>query len=150
MRENTSKSQAFVNVTEAKTVPPQTCMLILATIGASLLVISTFLPWGTVGPEMKPPPQHYLSAVTNMMRTAAIIAWAGIILHEYIKNPHFSYVALAASGILSLSAVGMFTSTGTPLSWGAYSSLIGGITLTSSIIVEKLEVEIVIEGEKQN
>ena len=85
-----------------------------------------------------------------MVRTAAIIAWVGIVLHEYLKNPHFSYVALAASSILSFLAVGMFTFTGTPLSWGAYSSLIGGILLASSIIMEKLKVEIVIEAEKQN
>jgi len=149
MPKDISKKQASTSLTEAKTIPPQTCALILAAVGALLLVISAFLPWGTLGPETKPPPSNYLSTITSIMRAAAIIAWIGIVLHEYLKNPLFSHAAFAASSLLSFLAVGMFTFTGTPLSWGAYSSLTGGILLASGIITEKLKVEIVIES-KQN
>ena len=143
----TAENQASFNAEESRTVPPQTCMLITAALGASLLLISTFLPWGTASPYMELPPQRYLSAIIHVARAATVIAWAGIALHEWVENPEASHIAVAVASALSFLSAGLFASTGIPLSWGAYISLAGGALLALSIILEKLDFTIVLEVE---
>ena len=85
--------------------------------------------------------------VSVIVRAAAITGWAGVILYEYLKRRVVPYGAILVSGALSFVAVILFAQTGLDLSWGAYLALAGGVFKVSGVVLEKLEVEIVVERE---
>jgi hypothetical protein len=87
--------------------------------------------------------------VSILIRGATIVGWTGVILYEYVEDRILPYVAILSSSILSFLAVAFFVSTEIGLSWGAYVSLVGGAFMMLGVMIEKLEVEIVVQLEER-
>ncbi len=87
-------------------------------------------------------------AVSVSVRVAVVAAWTGLVLYEYTKRlrvlPH---VLILSSGVLSFSAVAIFAQTGWLFSFGPYLALSGGACKALGVVLERLELEIVIERE---
>jgi hypothetical protein len=129
----------------------------LVICGALLEAISTLLPWGVhrlylpwsliIGSGVRLPASEFLT-VSVLIRAATIVGWIGVILYEYVKSRILPYVAILTSSILSFLAVAFFAATEIGLSWGAYMSLVGGAFMMLGVVMEKLEVEIVVQLEE--
>ncbi|NIR14661.1 hypothetical protein GWN63_05005, partial [Candidatus Bathyarchaeota archaeon] len=70
------------------------------------------------------------------------------VLYEYIEGRLVPYVAIMASGSISFTTVILFATRGVSLSWGAYLALVGGVLMVLGVVMEKLEVEIVVEHDR--
>ena len=133
----------------------------LIILGALFDVASTLLPWGFSvhayvflpwsplwGQASYALPFTYpFITISIVIRAAAVIGWAGVILYEYFKGRVVPYGAILVSGALSFVAFLLFAQIPLGLSWGAYLALAGGIFKVSGVLMEKLEVEVVLERE---
>ena len=130
----------------------------LVICGASLEAISTLLPWGVdqlylpwsliIGSGVRLPASEFLT-VSVLIRAATIVGWIGVIIHEYVESRILPRVAILTSSILSLLAVAFFATTEIGLSWGAYVGLVGGAFMMLGVVIEKLDVEIVVQLEER-
>jgi len=142
--------------TRISLAPTWTWRLIIC--GALLDVASTLLPWGAnqsylpwsliVGQGALLPASEFLT-VSALSKAAAVVAWAGVVLYEYVERRTVPYGTILASSVLSSLAVALFAITGTPASWGAYLALIGGVLLAVGVLIERLELEVVVDLEEQ-
>jgi len=131
----------------------------LTICGALLAAISTFLPWGVeqlylpwsliIGSGMGLQGSEFLT-VSGLIRAATIVGWTGVILYEYIERRIMPYVTILTSSILSFLAVALFATTEIGLSWGAFVGLAGGVLMVLGVVIEKLEVEVVVQHEEKN
>jgi hypothetical protein len=133
----------------------------LVAAGGLLCVASIFLPWSAVPgtyeflpfspiinlglSSMAIAATQYLVILSIVLRVATIMVWLGVVLHEFTSRSNISLSVLIASSLLVFSAFGMFAYTALPLSWGAYLSLVGGLSVLGGVISEKLEIEIVLD-----
>jgi len=137
--------------------PAWTLRLIIC--GALLAAISTLLPWGVeqlylpwsliIGGGTRLQGSEFLT-VSVLIRAATIVGWAGVILYEYIERRILPYVTILTSSILSFTAVAFFATTEIGLSWGAFLGLVGGVLMVLGVVIEKLEVEVVVQQEEKN
>ena len=137
--------------------PAWTWRLIIC--GALLAAISTLLPWGVdqlylpwsliIGGGTRLQGSEFLT-VSGLIRAATIVGWTGVILYEYIERRIMPYVTILTSSILSFLAVALFATTEIGLSWGAFLDLVGGTLMVLGVVIEKLEVEVVVQHEEKN
>jgi hypothetical protein len=92
-------------------------------------------------PPVAVPSTSYFLSVSIIVRAAAIIMWVGIILQEIVNKPRIIHLVTLIAGFISLIAFGMFAFTRLSLSWGAYLSLLGGLIVVLSVILDMLEIE---------
>lgn len=145
-----------VEQTKISLAPTWTWRLIIC--GALLDVASTLLPWGVnwlylpwsliIGSGTVLYASEFLT-VGVLIRAAAIVGWAGVLLHEYVESRTLNYVTILTSSVLSFLAVTFFAATGINLSWGAFLGLAGGAFLLLGVVIEKLEVELVVDLEER-
>jgi len=145
-----------VEQTRISLAPTWTWRLIIC--GALLDVASTLLPWGAnqlylpwsliIGSGTVLHASEFLT-VGVLIRAAAMVGWAGVLLHEYVESRMLQYVTILTSSALSFLAVAFFTTTGINLSWGAYLGLAGGAFLLLGVLIERLEVELVVDLEER-
>ena len=142
--------------TRISLAPAWTWRLIIC--GTLLEAISTLLPWGIyqlylpwsliIGDGVRLPASEFLT-VSVLIRAATIVSWIGVILHEYVESRILPHVAILTSSILSFRAVALFATTEIGLYWGAYVSLVGGAFMMLGVVIEKLDVEIVVQLEER-
>lgn len=141
---------------------------LLIVVGASFDAISTFSPWGstmrtymflpwspTLGlgqNVLSFPPTLEFTIVSVTIKIAAVLAWIGVVLHEYVERLGrlhlMPYCVIFVSSILSFVAVALFAQTGWLFSFGPYLASFGGICKALGVITEKLEVEVVLNQGK--
>jgi hypothetical protein len=135
--------------------PAWTARLVIC--GALLEAISTLLPWGVeqlylpwnliIGCGVRLPASEFLT-VSVLIRAATIVGWIGVILYGYVEGRILLHVAILTSSILSFMAVAFFATTEIGLSLGAYVSLVGGAFMMLGVVIERLDVEIVVQLEE--
>jgi uncharacterized membrane protein len=109
-----------------------------------------YLPWSLIiGGGTRLQGSEFLT-VSVLIRAATIAGWTGVILYEYIESRILPYVAILTSSILSFTAVAFFATMEIGLSWGAFLGLVGGVLMVLGVVIEKLEVEVVVQLEQEH
>lgn len=143
---------ATMQVGRVKFILSRVWIPVFPVLGALFDVVSTFLPWSVAVDAYLYLPWSPLLAwgwfaralplvvgflrVSVVVRVAAVVGWAGVVLYEYVGRRVLWVAAVFVSGVLSFLAVGLFALTGLRLYLGAYLVLAGGVLKILGIVVE--------------
>lgn len=135
-------------------------------LGALFDVVSTFLPWSVAVDAYLYLPWSPLLAggwvvralpftvdflrVSVVVRVAAVVGWAGVVLYEYVGIRVIWGGAVFVSGVLSFLAVGLFALTGLCFYLGAYLVLVGGVLKVTGIVVGEAVMKECLESRKSD
>jgi len=135
-------------------------------VGALFDVIAGFLPWGIDARvyyylPWTPPlltldrSAIFLEGSTYVVaslsiRVAAILAWVGVILYEFVKKKLLiPRVFILVSIILSLLAFSVFVGMNFIFSWGFYIAVLGLVCKSVGILSDVLKVEVILEERQE-